>query len=232
MLLDSAFGHNNGVQMVARCGLHLISRLHHNAALFFPYRGEQKKFGTRRKYGDKLDPQQIPNCYRKTSRLEEGVRFESYQMTMWNESFPDLLNIVILASTDLRTGRQGHVILFSTDLTLPADKLTHYYRLRFQIEFNFREAKQFWGLDDFMAIRQGSVANSANFAFFMVNFAQALIAHMCAVPDFGTTDLKAHYRGLRYVQEALKLLPPSLAQLLFDPLFARFTSLGAIHHPT
>jgi putative transposase len=25
-----------------------------------------------------------------------------------------------------------------------------YYSLRFQIEFNFRDAKQYWGLEDFM----------------------------------------------------------------------------------
>ena len=81
-----------------------------------------------------------------------------------------------------------------------------------------------------MAIRQRSVANAANFAFFMVNIAQALIAQMTAVPDFGVTDLKAHYRGRRYAPEALKFLPPSLAQLLFEPLFAHFSGLGAIHH--
>jgi len=28
------------------------------------------------------------------------------------------------------------------------DKLIDYYQLRFQIEFNFRDAKQYWGLED------------------------------------------------------------------------------------
>jgi putative transposase len=230
MLLDGAFGHNKGAQMVQRCGLHLISRLHHNAALFFPYTGEQKKFGTRRKYGDQLDPRHIPACYCQASRVEGGMRTETYQLMMWQKTFPDLLNIVILLCTDLRTGRQAHVILFCTDAALSADELTRYYRLRFQIEFNFREAKQFWGLADFMAIRHCSVANAANFAFFMVNVAQALIAQMTAIPGFGVTDLKARYRGRRYLHEALKSLPPDLSQDLIAPLLARFSVLGAIHH--
>jgi len=230
MLLDGAFGHNSAAQMVRRCGLHLISRLHHNAALFFPYTGEQKKFGTRRKYGEQLDPKHIPADYCQASRVEAGVRTDTYQMRMWQKTFPDLLNIVILLCTDLRTGRQAHVILFATDLMLSAEQLTHYYRLRFQIEFNFREAKQFWGLADFMAIRQRSVANAANFAFFMGNVAQALIAQMTAIPGFGVTDLKARYRGRRYAHEALKSLPPDLAHVLIAPLLARFSSLGAIHH--
>ena len=230
MLLDGAFGHNKAAQMVQRCGLHLISRLHHNAALFFPYTGEQKQFGVRRKYGDQLDPRQIPAAYCQASCSEAGVRTDTYQMRMWQKSFPDLLNIVVLLCTDLRTGRQAHVILFSTDVALSAEQLTHYYRLRFQIEFNFREAKQFWGLADFMAIRQRSVANSANFAFFMVNVTQALIAQITAIPDFGLTDLKARYRGRRYAHEALKSLPPDLAQVFIAPLLARFSGLGAIHH--
>jgi hypothetical protein len=229
LLLDGAFGHNNGIQMVRRCGLHLISRLHHNAALFFPYTGEQKKFGTRRKYGDKLDPQQIPACYRLSSHGEGGVHTDTYQMALWSQSVPDLLNVVVLVATHLATGKQAHVILFCTDLTLSADKLTHYYRLRFQIEFNFREAKQFWGLEDFMSIRQRSVANAANFAFFMVNLTQVLLAQMRTLQACGVTDLKAHFRGRRFAHEALKCLPDDLAQISIDQLLARFSSLGAIH---
>jgi hypothetical protein len=232
VLLDGAFGHNKALQMVRRCGLHLISRLHHNAALFFPYTGEQKKFGTRRKYGVKLDPQHIPACYRQSSQVEAGVCTETYQMLLWSKAFPDPLNIVVLVATHLASGRQAHVILFGSDLTLPAEQLTHYYRLRFQIEFNFREAKQFWGLEDFMSIRQQSVANAANLAFFMVNLAQVLIAQMTVIPDFSVNDLKAHYRGQRYAQEALKFMPPDLAHISIDQIFARFSTLGAIHHGT
>lgn len=229
LLLDGAFGHNNGIQMVRRCGLHLISRLHHNAALFFPYTGEQKKFGVRRKYGDKLDPQQIPAGYRQSSQVEAGVRTDTYQMTLWTPTVPDLLNVVVLVATHLATGKQAHVIFFCTDLTLRADQLTHYYRLRFQIEFNFREAKQCWGLADFMSIRQRSVANAANFAFLMVNLAQVLLAQMRTRHAFGITDLKAHYRGQRYLHEALKCLPDDLAQISLAHLSARFSALGAIH---
>jgi len=40
------------------------------------------------------------------------------------------------------------VLLFSDDLTLASETLIDYYSLRFQIEFNFRDAKQYWGLED------------------------------------------------------------------------------------
>ena len=62
-----------------------------------------------------------------------------------------------------------HVVLFSTDLDLSSAQIVDYYSLRFQIEFNFRDAKQHWGLEDFMNVTQQAVTNATNLAFFMVN---------------------------------------------------------------
>jgi hypothetical protein len=44
-----------------------------------------------------------------------------------------------------------------------------YYKLRFQIEFNFRDAKQFWGLEDFMNLSLTAVTNAVNLAFFILS---------------------------------------------------------------
>ena len=63
----------------------------------------------------------------------------------------------------------GHVVLFSDDLNLKYDKLFDYYRLRFQIEFNFRDAKQFWGLEDFMNVNETPVANAVCLSLLMVH---------------------------------------------------------------
>ena len=146
-VLDGAFGNNNALQMVRQCSLHLISKLRYDAALYFPYDGPQKKRGARKKYGDKLDYNHIPQRYLKESKIDEGLQTDIYQMQMWHKRFPDLLNIVVIVKTNLKTQARAHVVLFSSDLTLVYDKLIDYYRLRFPIEFNFRDAKQFWGLE-------------------------------------------------------------------------------------
>lgn len=62
------------------------------------------------------------------------------------------LNVVIIAKTPLQTQARAHVILFSCDLELGYAPLADDYRLRFQIEFNFQDAKQCWGLEDFMNV--------------------------------------------------------------------------------
>jgi uncharacterized membrane protein YwaF len=42
---------------------------------------------------------------------------------------------------NLKTKKAGHVILFSSDVEMSWEKMVDYYSLRFQIEFNFRDAK-------------------------------------------------------------------------------------------
>lgn len=230
-VLDGAFGNNHALQMVRRLDLHLVSKLAKNAALYFPYTGEQKKVGNRRKYGSKLDYQQIPNRYRTESFTEDGVRTDSYQMTLWSQAFPDPLNIVIIVRNKLATQECAHVVLFSSDLTLAYDKLILYYRLRFQIEFNFRDAKQFWGLEDFMNLKARPVYNAANLAIFMGNLATRLVRQrrkQC--PDFSVNDLKADYRGCFYAAEVLKLYPDLPDQGFIDALFARLSSVGAVNY--
>ena len=151
-------------------------------------------------------------------------------MSPWRKCFPDLLNIVVIVKTKLATQQRAHVVLFSSDPTLEADKLILYYRLRFQIEFNFRDAKQYWGLEDFMNVNQRPVYNAANFALFMTNLAGWLVRQRrTTVPDFSVNDLKAEFRGRFYALETLKLFPDSPDQGFIDRLFDRFSSIGAVN---
>jgi putative transposase len=229
-VMDGAFGHNNALQMVRQCSLHLISKLRGDAALYFPYQGPQKKRGATKKYGDKLNYDHIPDKYLKETSIVDGIQTNIYQMKMWHKLFPDLLNIVIIVKINLKTQARAHVVLFSSDLALAYDKLIDYYRLRFQIEFNFRDAKQFWGLEDFMNVNQTPVYNAANLAMFMVNVSQVLIRHFRPTcPTFSVNDLKAHFRGRKYVSETLKLLPQMPEPIFIDQLFANIAQIGRIN---
>jgi hypothetical protein len=203
---DGALGHNAGVRLVRQCGLHLISKLRYNSALHFPYDGPYSGRGPHKKYGDRLDYTNIPKQYLKSSIVEDDIRTDTYQMTMRHKKFANQLNVVVIVKNNLKTMKTGHVVLFSSDLELACDKLIKYYRLRFQIEFNFRDAKQYWGLDDFMNIQEQQVSNAANLAFFMVNVSHILRRR----PEFSgmsVIDLKAWFRAGKYVRETLKLLP-------------------------
>jgi len=229
-VMDGAFGNNNALQMVRQCSLHLISKLRWDAALYFPYDGPQKKRGANKKYGAKLNYNHLPEQYLKETTVTDGIQTKTYQMTMWHKLFPKLLNVVVIVKTNLKTGARAHVVLFSSDLDLAYDKLIDYYRLRFQLEFNFRDAKQFWGLEDFMNVNQLPVYNAANLAMFMVNVSQVLIRHWRPTcPTFSVNDLKAHFRGRKYVTETLKLLPQLPEPIFIKRIFANIAQIGSIN---
>src|SRR5712691_10380528 len=228
---DGAFGHNDALQMVKQLGLHLISKLRHDAALYFPYESPYAGRGKRRKYGKKLDYQHIPNDYLKEDFVDKDMRTRIYHLKLWHKKFSDLLNIVVLVKTNLKTQAVAHVVLFSSDLDLSYDLLIDYYRLRFQIEFNFRDAKQYWGLEDFMAVKQTPVYNSANLAMFMVNLSHAAMRPMRPHwPELSVTDLKAWFRSKKYVVETLKLLPEMPDPIFIEQAIAQVAALGRVNH--
>jgi putative transposase len=230
-VFDGALGHHDAVQMVRQIGLHLISKLRHDSALYLPYEGPYSGRGPRKKYGDKLNYQNIPQTYLKTSSTDKDIETKIYQLKVWHKKFADLLNVVVIVKTNLKTHKVAHVVLFSSDLDLPYDLLMDYYRLRFQIEFNFRDAKQHWGLEDFMVVKETPVYNSANLALFMVNVSQALMRPMRSQwPELSVNDLKTWFRSRKYVVETLKLLPEMPEAIFIDQAIAQVAQLGRINH--
>lgn len=231
LVLDGHFGNNHALQMVRQfTPWHLISKLRHDAALYFLYDGPQQQFGARRRYGAKIDYQNIPDKYLVATSEEDQIRTLIYQATMLHKCFAQSLNIVIIVKINLVTGARGHVVLFSSNLALHYAKLIDYYVLRFQLEFNFRDAKQFWGLEDFMNIRQIPITNAVNLSFFLVSLSQFLLASLRQeVPKAGILDLKAFFLGRRYALETLNLLPEPPTSFISAQIVRIVASLGTIH---
>jgi putative transposase len=230
VVMDGHFGNYPSAYMVRETGLHLISKMRSDAALYLPFEGEHKKRGPKPKQGDKINVRALPDMYLKETTTQEDLRTEIYQGQFINKEFDFPLNVVIVVKANLTTSAQAHVILFSTDLEQAYDQIIKFYSLRFQIEFNFRDAKQFWGLEDFMNVKQTAVTNAANLSLFMVNFSATLAEPFRKQnSDFSILDLKSHYRGYRYATETIKLLPQKPDAILLAQIFQQIARLGAIH---
>ena len=230
LALDGHFGNNNALQMVLQCGLHLISKLRHDAALYFRYDGPQKRKGPRKKYGPKVDHRNITPKYLVDQSVEGDIETRIYQAEMLHREFAQPLNVVIVTKINLKTGAFANVNLFSSDLELSFEKIIDYYGLRFQIEFNFRDAKQYWGLEDFMNIKEVPLTNALNLSLFMVNLSQVLLHEFRLTnPDSGILDLKSYFRAAKYFEETIKMLPEKPEPILLDQIFGHVASLGRIH---
>jgi putative transposase len=230
LVLDGHFGNNAALLMALECKLQLISKLRCDSALYLPYDGPYAGRGPRRIYGDKLDPRAIPERYLCQSAVADGIETRTYQVEARHKTVALPLNVVVILKTNLKSKAQAHVILFSSDLALSWDKLIDYYCLRFQLEFNFRDAKQYWGLEDFMTTSPTGVSNAANLSLFMVNLVERLLQDVRQrQPACSVLDLKAHCRGAKYVEETIKLLPETPEPILLERIFAKIVGIGRIH---
>ena len=231
LVLDGYFGTNNALQMTKQCGLHLISKLRVNTALYFPFTLPYAGRGRPRIYGQRFNPQEMDTQYRVSTETQGNIITEVYQVSkLRHKKFPDPLNVVCILKTHLLTGNKSHLLLFSSDLALDAEKMIDYYRLRFQLEFNFRDAKQYWGLEDFMNVNKTPVNNAANLSMFMVNVSAKLLAPLRAEhAEVSVLDLKAGYRGMKYWRETLKILPQKPDPIVIDQIAEHLGAIGAVH---
>jgi hypothetical protein len=132
---------------VGELGLHVVGKLRVDANLRHNFTGEQRLRGARRKYGDKVDLNDV-TCLNWVQDLKPNLKL--YTAVVWHVSLKRQVRIAYISDTR-KPDKVGHVVLFSTDLNLCAYDIFCFYKARFQIEFIFRDAKQFTGLSDCQA---------------------------------------------------------------------------------
>ena len=231
LTLDGHFGNNQAVLLARQNELELISKLRRDAVLFEKYEGEQAGRGARRKYGKRLRYDLLPLKYLQKSEEAGNEIINYYAGEFWHKEFAEKLKVVIIVKIDVARQKLGHAILFSSDVELEWEKLVDYYRLRFQIEFNFREAKQHFGLEDFMNQTEEGVRNASNLAFMMVLLSAKLLKNS-KEKIVGINDLKTHYRGAKYAVLIIKKVLPKPEPILIEQIIEEVSKLGSIYRTT
>ena len=229
-VLDGHFGNAYATAMVRQMGLHIISKMQHNAELYLLPTAQEKAERPRLKYGARIDYKHLPENLLVSSTTEDDYCTQVYQATCLHKHFAELINVVIIVRTHLPSQRVGQVVLFSSDLSLDALTLIDDYALRFQIEFTFRDAKQYFGLEDFMGVQEISIQNAVGLSFFMVNLSRHLLdALRTSYPGAGVNDLKSFYRARHYITKVLKCVPENAGGISYSDLIEQVCRPALIH---
>jgi hypothetical protein len=143
-VFDGAFAKHKFVAGVRGLDLQLISLLRSDANLRYLYTGAHRGRGRPKAYDGKV-------TFSELSRLECAGEVEP-QVTLYtgvvnSVSLKRNIRICVVVNRT-KPAKPRYVVLFSTDCELSAQTIYDYYTLRFQIEFLFRDAKQFTGLQD------------------------------------------------------------------------------------
>lgn len=233
--LDGFYGHEAYLLLAIEQKLNIISKFKINAHLILPYQGQQSGIGRPKIYGNKLNLDKInEQFYVKTIKDEDSnVSTKVYQFEAFTPKISGIkLNIVVMIHTHQITKKVYRNILFSNDLTLNAETIISYYSLRFQIEFDFRDAKQFYGLANFKNFKETQVTNAVNIAFSMTVIGKLVLEkykNKLNCPSMGIIDLKATFRAEKYAEILLNSKDNNPNEFLNSPLFLKIARLEAIH---
>ena len=143
---DSFYSKKKWVNGVMKLGLHAVGKLRQDANVNYLYNGPLTSGpGRRKKYAGKVDGS-APDFRRFKLRdtLTDDTRL--YSTVVWSVTFACPIHLVYLLKD--KDGKSRYALLFSTDTELRAIDIYQFYSARFQIEFIFRDARQFMGLAD------------------------------------------------------------------------------------
>ena len=215
LVLDGHCGHHNARHMARQCHVHRIATLRCDAALSFPSTGPYAGRGPRRKYGRTVDDDNIPETSLKHPTVDGHIETRLSQAQLLHTECTHPLHVVIMAQTNLHPQARAHGVLCRSDVDLAYAPLVDYDGLRCHIALTFRDATQYWGLEDVMNVTPTGVTNAAHLSWFMVNVAYRLRADVHPrAPDYSVLDVKADCRGYTYVEETIQMLPEKPAPIL------------------
>jgi hypothetical protein len=223
---DGYYAKQKFVDSVCEFGLHLMSKLRHDANLRYLYTGSHpKRRGARKKYDGKVNLQDL----RRLTPMPISDTVTLYTAVVNSISLKRDIRLVYVCK------RQGTklltALLFSTDTTLSAEKIYHSYTARFQIEFLFRDAKQFTGLVDFQTRAEERIAFHVNASMTALNFlkledrltAQEDADHVISINSWKTRKFNEHQ-----LERIISTLGFDLSSIQLHPQYEELVNYGTI----
>jgi len=193
LVVDGWFNKKKFIDVMLDMTLEVICRLRFDANLKYIYHGPKKiGRGRPKKYTGKVDIKKIDKRIIKKC-FDDGEKI-IYEGVVYSVSLK--INIKLAYTEYLNEkGQVANTILYySTNTSRCAIDIVRYYRARFQMEFIFRDGKQFTGLADCQARSVEKILNHVNYAMTAVNISKAIIRQgidkdqpcSCSIQDIKT----------------------------------------------
>lgn len=153
---------------VVESGLDQIGKLRQDAALRYLYAGPQKPCGRHKVYDGSVDFDDLSRLAPLDLAIEN---LKAYTAVVNSVSLKRSIRILYLVKT--LADKIQTATLFSTDTEIDPALIYRFYKARFQIEFVFRDAKQFTGFADAQSRQAKPLLFHANASMASLNLIKA-----------------------------------------------------------
>lgn len=230
LVADAYFSKYRYVEACLSHGFTLISKLRQDAVLWYPYLGPRRKGrGRPKKYAARVDLKQPDEQYFKV--ILKQADYQVFEAQLWVKSLKRLAKVILVHRHDKAGALRRAEIYFATDPTLDGLDLFIYYKARFQIEFLYRDAKQFAGLQHCQSRKTERLHFHFNASLTTVSLAKAL--HHLTIPihqrkPFSLASIKTRYSNQHFIDrffDVFEYLPKPNKN---DPLYLKLIQYSAI----
>lgn len=243
--VDAYFSKKPFIDSLSGNDFTIISRFRSDADLQYLYAGPQKGGigkntgagkgsggGAPKKYDGKvyikdLNPQYFTPCYQDEDEI-------GYEAVVYSKALKRTVRVVVLHKLRQDGSIKSAYVYLSTDLDIMGMYILLYYRLRFQQEFIFRDAKQHVGLNDCQARSKEQIDFHVNMSMTTVNIAKAMHHLNEGNPEkpFSMADIKTQYFNELMIKKALDVfievsgIDPNL--IINNPKVQQLINIGKI----
>ncbi len=194
------------VDGIVKAGQTCVGKLRSDANLKYKYTGPRTgKAGRPKQFDGKVDWQDFSRWNLETNNDDQIV----YSSVLYSPALKRDIRVVCILWQ--MNGRQRREVLFSTKISMSALLVIECYRARFELEFPFRDAKQFAGLMDCQSRSATALGFHWNASFLVVSLARAqqLLAFEGDLQDFvfSMEDAKRRAYNELFAERIIQLLP-------------------------
>src|SRR4051794_30418516 len=166
LVVDGYFMKKGFIEALTTEGFQVVTKGRRDASLKYLYHGKQSGVGHPRWYSGKVNLNGIDK--RRWKQCYKDEEITAYEVVVYSVSLKRKVKAVYVVSAK----EKGYELLISTDVEMSGEKVLQYYRLRFQIEFLIRDARQYAGLEQCQARSTDKLYNHWNMALFSVSLAR------------------------------------------------------------
>lgn len=231
LVVDGAYAKCPYLDAVVSAHRHVITKLRCDADCYFLHTAPRMpgQRGRTRKYDGKVNFQDLAR-FTCVGALADEPHITVYTAVVWHKGLGRKLRLVVLVNRkDPKKPR--YIVLATTDVTLDATTLVRYYQARFQIEFLFRDAKQFTGLRDCQARDAAALDfhfNAALATLNLVRVSEVQAAAAAPLQVFSMASWKQRKFNERLVETIITKLDLEPTALKNHPRYEEIRSYGAI----
>jgi len=195
VVADAYFSKEPFVNQLCQNSFNVISRFRKDVRLQYVFIGTQKTGkGRPRKFQGKVNKNNLDSNH--FNLVQENDMQQIYHAVVHATALKRLVGLVIVRTK--RKSKWVQNLYFSTDVNLEPHLILQYYKARFQIEFIYRDAKQFTGLHQCQARSKNKLYFHHNMSLTSVNIAK--YTHWISIPkderkEFSLSSIKTMYHN-------------------------------------